>query len=80
MPSKARSDSRTARSIPNKTRWALQEINDECSSAERAWSRAMERAEKQMDVIMLISLARIRDALATIRHRANDALEGKYDG
>ena len=78
MPSKTRSDARTARAVPNKTRWALQEIDDECAAAEKAWSKAMERAEKHMDVVMMLNLAKIRDALAVIRRRADDALEGKY--
>lgn len=66
--------------LANKTIWALEDIIAACLDARGAWRKAMERAERQMDPIMLRSLAVLSDRLAEIERRAKDAREGRYNG
>lgn len=71
-------DGQTKERIPNKTGWALADICDEASEARQDWNEAMKRAEKLMDTVMMLRLARLRDHLANIEQLASDALQGKY--
>lgn len=71
-------DDQTKIRIPNKVQWALLDICESADAANRNWSEAMKRAEKHMDTIMMLNLARLRDALAEIERLASDALDGKY--
>jgi len=65
--------------LANKTIWALEDIAGHCGSARRQWRRAMDRAEKRNDAVMMASLARLRDRLAEIERLARDARQGKYE-
>lgn len=73
-----RTDDRTKSRIPNKTGWALEDIVSAANRASTHWDGAMKRAEKHMDTVMILHLARLRDRLAEIERLASDALEGKY--
>lgn len=64
--------------LANKTQWALKDILDECREVSLNWTKGMERAEKLMDPILLHTFARLRDRLAAIERKANDALAGEY--
>lgn len=66
--------------LANKVIWSLEDIVALCRDAQPDWERAMKRAEKQMDPVMLLSLARIRDTLALIERKAKAARQGKYEG
>lgn len=64
--------------LANKTIWALENIIAAARSARTAWRRCQEIAEGRRDPVMLASLGRISDSLATIESTARDARQGKY--
>lgn len=66
--------------LANKTIWALEDIVANCRDARRQWKRAMDRAERRVDPVMMASLAQLRDKVAEIERLARDARQGKYEG
>lgn len=64
--------------LANKTQWALGDITARCLTASKRWEKAMEKAEKNLDPVMMQLLGRIRDDLAVIERKAKDALNGEY--
>ena len=64
--------------LPNKTQWALQDINSRSKDAQRNWDKAMKLAAKNLDPHMVLLLARLRDDLAFMERTAILALNGDY--
>jgi hypothetical protein len=54
------------------------DIVAQCGEARDTWQQAMDKAERQMDPVLLLYLARLRDNLAVIEQRAQNALKGEY--
>lgn len=50
-----------------------------CRGARWAWRKAMDRAERRIDPVMMASLAQLRDDLAEIERLARDARAGEYE-
>lgn len=65
--------------LANKTIWSLEDIIARCRRARAAWGKAMDRAEKNLDLVMIAALARLRDELAEIERQARDARAGQYN-
>lgn len=72
MPSKIR--------LPNKVIWALEDIGAMCRDSRQQVRRAIDRADKLVDLPLMTALARLSDDLATIERLARDARQGKYEG
>jgi len=66
--------------IANKTIWALEDSIGHCLDARRAWRQAMDRAERQIDPVMVVALARLSDSLWSIETLLRDARDGNYNG
>lgn len=65
--------------LANKTIWALEDMIAFSRTARSAWQATMERAERRMDPVMMVSLARLRDCIAEIERLARDARDGRYE-
>lgn len=65
--------------LANKTIWALEDIIALSIEARKAWQKAMERAERSMDVALMASLATMSDRLAEIERKAREARQGDYN-
>lgn len=78
MTSSADSNRYTRERLPNKTQWALGDIVALCNEAREDWNAMLKKAERQMDPLQVVYLARLRDHLAAIERKAADALNGEY--
>jgi len=72
MPSKTR--------LANKTIWALEDILALCLTMRADLERAVEQAEKDLDLTLLATVARLSLRIAEIESLARDARNGKYSG
>ena len=72
---------RTQKRIPNKTRWTLENIIVMAERGRRLYSTALDRnADKSMDPIMTLTLARLGDVLDEIQRAARTGLDGGCHG
>ena len=65
--------------LANKTIWALEDIIAATIDARDAWRDAMKQADRTMDVVLVVSLAKLSDRLAEIERKARDARQGDYN-
>ena len=65
--------------LANKTIWALEDLAALCGEARSAWARAMDRAERSMDPVLVLALARLRDCLGQMEGIAREARMGRYE-
>lgn len=77
MSSKTNEQRVANKRLANKVIWSLEDIIALCRVARPEWQKAMERAEERMDPIMLMALAKMRDAFAEIERKAKNARQGE---
>lgn len=65
--------------LPNKTQWALQDITSRSKDAQRRWKQAFDRAERNLDPVMMGYLGRLRDDMSFVERTAILALRGEYE-
>jgi hypothetical protein len=65
--------------LANNTIAALEDIHALCMDAWTALQAACERAERDMDPVMLAKLNRVLAAVAMIDRKATQARQGKYE-
>lgn len=64
--------------LANKTIWALEDIGVMCRDGRQQLRRAIDRADKLMDLQLMTALARLGNELADIERVARDARKGEY--
>lgn len=64
--------------LANKTIWALEDIIALTIETRETFRKIKVRALRQMDAVMLASLATLSDQLAEIESKARDARQGEY--
>lgn len=77
MTSRAESNKRTRRNIPNKVIHGLENIIAAVSSARRNWRELVDHAERKNDLSAGIKLARIGDEINEIERQARAARNGE---
>lgn len=66
--------------IPNKLIWGLKSMRDELLLAERAWAVIQDRLKTRCpDPVALMAMCDLRDNLANIMTRVQDARVGEFD-